>query len=421
MIDADSVAHDVLRPGGQATEAVVTRFGPSVRGADGGIDRAALGAIVFADSSARRDLEALTHPAIRAEMARRAASSKAPVVVMEAALLVETGGRASMAAYGIDVLVVVAAEPAQQVARALERGTPRERVEAVMAAQATASERMAAADYVLDNRGTIEELEAGVATLWAALAGRARPATLADPGVTPRLRGILFDVGDTLIAPHPSFLELFALVMREQGHEVTPGEVEEALQTVGRSVSEVIGSEGSGDEPWSTSEEKSRRFWRRLYGAMLAHWGIPDADGAIFGALYSRFTRPDSYRLFPDVLPALEACREAGLVLGIVSNFEAWLDDMLAGLGVSSFFATVVISGKEGIEKPDPEIFRRALERSGLAPGETAFVGDHPRLDIAAARGLGMTGVLIDRWDRYPDADSLRIRTLAELLPALGL
>ena len=418
MIDADSVAHDVLRPGGPAVEAVVTRFGPSVRGADMGIDRAALGAIVFADPSARRDLEALTHPAIRAEMARRAAGSAAEVVVMEAALLVETGGRATMAARGIDVLVVVAAEPAQQVARALERGTPLERVQAVMAAQATPSERMAAADYVLDNRGTIGELEAGVATLWAALAARARPAA----GAGRRLRGILFDVGDTLIAPHPSFLELFALVMHEQGYEVTPAEVEEALQTVGRSVSEVIGSEATAaSERWSTSEEKSRRFWRRLYGAMLAHWGIPDAEGAIFGALYSRFTRPDSYRLFPDVVPALEACREAGLVLGIVSNFEAWLEDMLAGLGVAPFFATVVISGKEGIEKPDAEIFRRALERSGLDPAETAFVGDHPRVDIAAAAELGMTGVLIDRWDRYPDADSLRIRTLTELLPALGL
>lgn len=413
MIDADSVAHDVLAPGGTAVEAVVTRFGPSVRAPDMGINRAVLGALVFADPAARRDLEALTHPAIRAEIARRTAAAGAPLVVIDAALLVETGGRSTMAERGMDALVVVAAEPAQQVARALERGTPLERVEAVMAAQATPAQRMAAADYVIDNRGSPEELEAGVETLWSLLTNPA-------PGTPSRVKGILFDVGDTLLAPHPSFLELFALVMREQGFSVTPAEVEEALQTVGRSVSEVIGQGDNPDERWSTSEEKSRRFWRRLYGAMLAHWGIADGDGAIFNALYARFTRPDSYRLFPDVMPALEACREAGLVLGIVSNFESWLEDMLAGLGVAGFFACVVISGKEGIEKPDPEIFRRALERSGLEPAETAFVGDHPRVDIAAARELGMTGVLIDRWDRYPDADSLRIRTLADLLPALG-
>lgn len=173
VIDADAVAHEVLGPGGAAVEAVVMRFGPSVRGADMGIDRAALGAVVFADPAARRDLEALTHPAIRAEMARRTAASGARVVVIDAALLVETGGRATMAERGMDVLVVVAAEPAQQIARAVARGTPRERVEAVMAAQVTPSERMAAADFVLDNRGSLDDLEAGVATLWGALEARA--------------------------------------------------------------------------------------------------------------------------------------------------------------------------------------------------------------------------------------------------------
>lgn len=233
------------------------------------------------------------------------------------------------------------------------------------------------------------------------------------------LKGLLFDVGDTLLAPHPSFPELFALVMAEQGFVVTPAQVEEALQTVGRSVSEVIAA--SGDTKWSTSPEKSRAFWRRLYGAMLNHWGIADGDGAIFDALFSRFTSYESYRLFPDVLPALAACRATGLRMGIVSNFESWLEGMLIQLEVHHFFEVIVISGKEGVEKPDPAIFRIALERTGLEAGEAAFIGDHPDLDIGAARDLGMTGVLVDRWDRYTGFDGLRVRTLEGVLPALGL
>ncbi|HWD09836.1 MAG TPA: HAD-IA family hydrolase [Actinomycetota bacterium] len=232
-------------------------------------------------------------------------------------------------------------------------------------------------------------------------------------------RGVFFDVGDTLLAPHPSFLELFARILGEHGYPLMPAQVEEALHAVGRSVAEVIAQ--SGDQRWSTSREKSRAFWRRLYGAMLDHRGIPDPDGAIFESLYGRFTSYESYRLFPDVLPALEACRRAGLTLAVVSNFEEWLEGMLIEFEVAPFFACLVISGREGVEKPDPAIFKLALDRTGLQARDVAFVGDHPTVDVAAANELGMTGVLVDRWDRYAGFAGPRVRDLLGLLPFLGL
>jgi putative hydrolase of the HAD superfamily len=230
-------------------------------------------------------------------------------------------------------------------------------------------------------------------------------------------RAVFFDVGETLLAPHPSFPELFSEIMGGLGYEVTPDDVEEALATVAPSVSEAIGNTTT---TWSTSREESLRFWRGLYGAMLAHWGIDDSSGAVFDVLYGRFTSFESYRLLPDVIPTLTACRAAGLTLGIVSNFEAWLEGMLVEMEVAPFFAFMVISGKEGVEKPDPAIFRLALERGGVAPEEAVFVGDHPRLDVDAASELGMTAVLIDRPGRYPDFGGLRIRALTDLLPILG-
>jgi dephospho-CoA kinase len=172
IVDADRIAHEILSPGGSGVPAVAERFGPGVVGGDGGIDRPKLRSVVFADPAARRDLEAITHPLIYAEMATRLGGSFAPdtVVVVDAPLLVETGGRDR---FGMQALVVVAAEQSQQIQRVVARGgmTAGEAA-SVIAAQAPAERKLAAADYVLDNRGTPEVLEAGVETLWAELLER---------------------------------------------------------------------------------------------------------------------------------------------------------------------------------------------------------------------------------------------------------
>jgi dephospho-CoA kinase len=172
IVDADRIAHEILSPGGAGVPAVAERFGPGVVGGDGGIDRPKLRSVVFADPAARRDLEAITHPLIYAEMATRLGDSFAPdtVVVVDAPLLVETGGRDR---FGMQALVVVAAEQSQQIQRVVARGgmTAGEAA-SVIAAQAPAERKLAAADYVLDNRGSPEVLEAGVETLWAELLER---------------------------------------------------------------------------------------------------------------------------------------------------------------------------------------------------------------------------------------------------------
>jgi len=80
-----------------------------------------------------------------------------------------------------------------------------------------------------------------------------------------------------------------------------------------------------------------------------------------------------------------------------------------------------VISGIEGVEKPDPQIFRIALERSGVAPEHAVYVGDHPFFDVDAAREAGMFPVLIDRRGRHQDTDALRITSLEDLPAAVGI
>ena len=131
--------------------------------------------------------------------------------------------------------------------------------------------------------------------------------------------------------------------------------------------------------------------------------------------MYATFSDPASYRAYPDVLPALDALAGRGYALGLVSNFEEWLELVLEAVELTSYFPVRVISGVEGVEKPDPRIFEIALERAGVRAEESVYVGDHPDFDVEAARSVGMFPVLVDRRDRYPESDAPRVATLDEL------
>ena len=227
---------------------------------------------------------------------------------------------------------------------------------------------------------------------------------------------VFFDAGETLVHPHPTFPDLFAEILHRQGHDVSP----ETIRERGHVVFDRFRAAAEANELWTTSPERSRRFWHDVYGIFLRELGIPDADGLI-DVVYTEFTDPGNYRLFDDVTPVLDRLRDAGLLLGVVSNFEEWLERLLESLGVTPYFDVRVISGVEGVEKPDPKIFQLALERMEALPAESAYVGDSPQFDVEPATSLGMTGVLLDRRGRFPDHRGPRITSLEELPDVLGL
>ncbi|WP_131766773.1 dephospho-CoA kinase [Candidatus Protofrankia californiensis] len=165
VIDADELAREVVAPGTPGLQAVVEEFGSHLLGADGALDRAALGAVVFADPDARRRLEAITHPLVGAQAARRMADAPADaVVVYDVPLLVEAG-----LAGAYDVVVVVEAPRELRLARLADRGLPREQAQARMANQASDSARRAVADILVDNGGSLQDLRARVDEVWARL------------------------------------------------------------------------------------------------------------------------------------------------------------------------------------------------------------------------------------------------------------
>lgn len=161
VIDADEIAREVVEPGQPCLEAVVEEFGQDVLGPDGRLDRARLRAQVFADPGRRRRLEAILHPAIRAEMDRRAAAAPGPYVILAIPLLAE-GGRSSR----FDRVLVVDCPVELQRQRLAQRdGETPERIEAILSAQATREQRLAIADDVIVNAGSLADLEASVASL----------------------------------------------------------------------------------------------------------------------------------------------------------------------------------------------------------------------------------------------------------------
>jgi len=230
-----------------------------------------------------------------------------------------------------------------------------------------------------------------------------------------RFRAVLFDVGETLVHPEPSFPQLFARIVGEAGHERDPDAVVAASATVRSRFSE---ASRDGDL-WTRSPETSRTFWLDVYARMLRELDLPNRDG-LRERLYDGFTDLGNYALFDDVPAALDALEADGFILGIVSNYEAWLEDLLSTLGVRDRFPVRVISGLEGIEKPDPRIYRLGLQRSGVSAREVAFVGDNPEFDVDPPAALGMFPVLIDRRERYPDHEGTRITDLRQLADVLG-
>jgi dephospho-CoA kinase len=163
VVDADRIAREVVEPGTPGLAAVVAAFGHGVLTSDGALDRPALAAVVFADPDARRRLDGIVHPLVRARAAELvAAAPPDAVVVQDVPLLVETGQAGSY-----DLVLVVQADLATRVRRLVARGLSEEDARARIAAQATDEQRRAVADVVLDNSGTVEELEAQVERFWA--------------------------------------------------------------------------------------------------------------------------------------------------------------------------------------------------------------------------------------------------------------
>ena len=205
---------------------------------------------------------------------------------------------------------------------------------------------------------------------------------------------VFFDVGNTLLYPYPSVGHVCAEILRQSGRIHSLEEIDSLLPLV----DEYYEDRYRTDDTFWTSDERARDVWVGMYSVLCRRLGIPDVDAVELAAsVYDAFGDPGRWRAYDDVAPAFRRLREAGIKVGIISNWDTRLEGVFDGLGLSGLVDTIVSSAVVGLHKPDPRIFELACARLQMSPERCAHVGDHHYADVLGARMAGMLPILIDR------------------------
>lgn len=198
------------------------------------------------------------------------------------------------------------------------------------------------------------------------------------------------DVGGTLIEPWPSVGHAYVEVARRHGGGgLDPIEVNRRF---------LAAWQGRGP-----AFDYSRAAWAALVADSLRGLSPLADDPDYFRELYEHFAGPAPWRVYPDVLPALEELRRRGYLLAVLSNWDARLRPLLTALGVARYFDWLGVSAELGVHKPDPRIFDRAVRALGVPPPAIAHVGDSFEEDVAGARAAGWRAVWLARDGRVAE------------------
>lgn len=214
------------------------------------------------------------------------------------------------------------------------------------------------------------------------------------------LRGIFVDLGETLIHPSPRVEKQYHKVARSllpAARLPAPGTIRKRFDVAFRAR---YREDGAGC--FGTTYSGGFWFWQEVIGAIF-----PRCSGAeierLTARLFYHFLRPSAWRIFPGAKQCLRACRQAGLSLCLVSNWDRRAPLLLRNLQLANFFDFRFISSEVGLHKPDPRIFEQALAQTGLSAGEVLVLGNEVEVDLKPAKNLGMQTL----WFRYPERDSV--------------
>jgi HAD superfamily hydrolase (TIGR01549 family) len=233
------------------------------------------------------------------------------------------------------------------------------------------------------------------------------------------IRSIFLDVGFTLLAPHPSVVEIAVSICASLGRSVDRERLTDALPQA-----EVTLRAMAAENTALWSDERAiRRLWTAYFTALLGAALPLDQESErerLVTAVVEAFEHASSYRLYPDVVPALKRIREQGLQLGVISDWGIGLGLILRHHDLIDYFDFAVVSAAVRHSKPDPALFQMALARANAIPDYAVHVGDAYLLDVLGARAAGITPVLLDRERRY-DAARLDCPVIHDLYGLLTL
>ena len=207
------------------------------------------------------------------------------------------------------------------------------------------------------------------------------------------IKVITFDFYNTLVKFWPPLEEIQQVACRKMGLNVS----REAIRR-GYAKADILFNRANEEEPLSfRSPERRLEFFAEYEQIILETAGVPVTAELAQQVWGLAIAVPKEFTTFDDTMPALEALRERGYRLGIITNLRADLEPLIRKAGLEDFLEFAVNSTQAGVEKPHPPIFEEALRRAAVEPGEVLHVGDQVRSDVAGARSMGMKAALLDR------------------------
>jgi putative hydrolase of the HAD superfamily len=227
------------------------------------------------------------------------------------------------------------------------------------------------------------------------------------------VKAIFFDAAGTLFTVNGSVGDIYAGIARNYGKEVAVSDLETGFRRC-FAAAPPMAFPGAEPEQIPTLE---KQWWRTLVREAFAPLGPFPAFDAYFDALFAFFARAEAWRLYPETLSTLETLQDQGFALGVISNFDSRLFDILDGFDIAQFFDPVIISTQAGAAKPKQGIFTRALTQAGIEAQEALHVGDSYEADIVGARVAGLTPVFVNRGQKIQEnVDSMQVSSLVDLL-----
>ncbi len=226
------------------------------------------------------------------------------------------------------------------------------------------------------------------------------------------LRIIFFNFGDTFLRPGRN--RIVQTLLDGEGFYFSLRQIRDVHHTADAGWEEIHGGR-------VLSDDEEERVFKELNFFVLEKLGLT-ADNTlreqldtIVGKRWSEVEKKIKPELYPEVQPYLQKVKERGFTLGLISNAAPKDREIVSRVGLDRYIDHVVISGIVGFAKPDPVIFRYALNLASVLPDESLHVGNSYKADVLGARSAGMNAVLIDRDERHNEADCPRIRRLDDL------